>query len=118
MKTLFAAFLLSVAIISCKKDNKIPSDAQTVKGTIRYYPTSLDKDKIRFETDGVESFLIYDADSTYNDQYMTYKASFDLHATLIYEDTGETGCTLGLQAPPCTYPLRVVKLVKLVVDPI
>ena len=116
MRYLFMAFLLSVAFISCKKGNNTPSDAQTTKGTMRYYPTNLDKAKIRFETDGPESFLIYDADSTYNDQYMLYKTSFDLHATLTYEDTGETGCTLGLQASPCTYPLRVVKVIKLAVD--
>jgi hypothetical protein len=116
MRYLFMAILLSVASISCKKGNNTPSDAQTTKGTMRYYQSSLDKAKMRFETDGPESFLIYDADSTCSDQYMTYKASFDLHATLTYELTGETGCTLGLQASPCTYPLRVVKVIKLVVD--
>ncbi len=116
MRLLLIAFILSTAIVSCKKDKDIPSDAQTATGTLRYYPTRPDKAKMRFETDGPESFLIYDANSAYNDQYMTYKASFDLHSTLIYEDTGETGCSLGLQASPCTYPLRVVKLVKIVVD--
>jgi hypothetical protein len=117
MRLLFMAFILSTAIISCKKNNHTPSDAQTVKGTLRYYPTSLDKDKIRFETDGPESFLSYDANSSYGyDQYQAYKTSFDIHATLTYEDTGETGCTLGLQASPCMYPLRVVKVIKFVND--
>ena len=116
MRYIFMALLLSVAFISCKKGNNIPSDVQTIRGTMRYYPSSSDKAKMRFETDGPESFLIHDADSTFNDQYMTYKASFDLHATLSDEDTGETGCTLGLQASPCMYPLRVVKVIKLVVD--
>jgi hypothetical protein len=117
MKTLFIACLLTLAVISCKKDNNnTPSDAQTATGTLRFYSTSTDKDKVRFETDGPESFLIYDARSYDYSQYQEYKASFDFHATLIYEDTGETGCTLGLQASPCTYPLRVVKMIRLVVD--
>jgi hypothetical protein len=116
MKMPIMAIILSIAIISCKKESKTPSDAQVVTGTLRYYPSSADKDKIRFETDGPESLLIYDARSYDYSQVQAYKTSLDIHATLTYEDTGETGCTLGLQASPCTYPLRVVKVIKLVND--
>ena len=116
MRPVFMAFLLCVAIISCKKSSNTPSDTKTATGTMRYYQTNQDKDKMRFETDGPETFLIYSADSYDYTFYMAYEKSLDRHGTLTYVETGETGCTLGLQNPPCTYPLPVVKAIKLVLD--
>ena len=119
MRILCLVVIISLALISCKKeDNNTPSDAVTVTGTLRYYGSSAGyvKDKLRYETDGPETLLFYDADSYDYNQYLKWRSSVDIHSTLTYEDTGETGCSLGLQATPCTYPLRVVKVIKLVID--
>jgi hypothetical protein len=119
MRILCLALILSLSFISCKKEDKnTPSNAQTVTGILRYYSSTAGyvKDKLRYETDGTETLLFYDADSYDYYQYQKYQTSVDIHSTLTYEDTGETGCSLGLQATPCTYPLRVVKVIKLVID--
>ncbi len=91
-----------------------PAGSQKISGTLHYSDPAVDGAGLFYETDKGELLLFKNEFTDLYTQYMVFKNYVGVHTSLTYQDTGTTGCTLGMVPGPCDHPLRVVAVIKLV----